>query len=271
MKRGLAAYGRHEPEAALTEFKKAERLVPDANVPHRYAAEALVDLERYEDAIDEYETYLRIKPDVSDAPHVRQRMEEARTRIDATIDLSSSPPGASVFLDGNSTKSGDTPLTLKVHRGSHSIALRLSGRHDVVLSPVVKGGQSVALVANFTDPSSSGAAGRDTGRPAETSRTGTIGWVALGVGGAVLGTALVLDLFVLPSKFDTFDDKRNRDDPSAGDALSSIRHLQTFTIVGYVAGGVIAATGLVLVLWPKKTSAVKVAFGLGGASFGTTF
>jgi tetratricopeptide (TPR) repeat protein len=95
MKRGMAAFARRDAEAALAEYKKAQKLVPDANLPHRYAAEALVELERYEEAVQEYETYLRIKPDVSDAAEVQKRMDHARARIDGMIDLSSSPPGAS--------------------------------------------------------------------------------------------------------------------------------------------------------------------------------
>jgi hypothetical protein len=44
------------------------------------------------------------------------------------------------------------------------------------------------------------------------------------------------------------------------------------TIVGYAAGGVLAATGLVLVLWPKKASTtVKASAGLGTVSLSGSF
>src|SRR4051812_14273612 len=141
MKRGMAAFSRRDAEAALTEYKKAQRLVPDANLPHRYAAEALVELERYEEALREYEAYLRIKPDVSDAGEVRQRMDTVRAKLDAFVDITSSPAGASVFVDGSSTKAGVTPVTaLRLRRGSHTIVAQLPGRQDVVLSPVVRSG-----------------------------------------------------------------------------------------------------------------------------------
>jgi tetratricopeptide (TPR) repeat protein len=258
MKRGIAAFARRDAETALAEYRKAERLVPDANVPHRYAAEALVELERYEDAIEEYETYLRIKPDVSDAAEVRKRMENARAKIDGTVDVRSTPAGAAVLVDGASAKAGDTPLTgLKLKQGSHTIVLRLPDRKDVVLSPVVRGGETLALEAHFSDASV---------REGHRSMRSTLGWVALGTGGAVLGAALVVDVFVLSSAFNTFEDKRRVDDPSAADALSHARHLQVAAVVGYAAGGVLAATGAVLLLWPGKTDApVKAGVGLGGA------
>jgi tetratricopeptide (TPR) repeat protein len=269
MKRGLAAFARRDAEAALAEYRKAQRLVPDANLPHRYAAEALVELERYEEAIQEYDTYLRIKPDVSDAAEIRRRMESARAKIDGTIELSSSPPGASVFVDGNATMAGITPLKgLKLRRGPHTIVLQLSGRRDVGLSPVVRGGEALALAANFAEPLPAAAVPHDAPpRPAETSKTRTtLGWIALGAGGAVLGAALVVDTVVLSSKLDAFEEKRRVDDPTAGEALSDAKSLQIGAIVGYAAGASLAATGLVLVLWPRTTTApLKGSVGLRGA------
>jgi tetratricopeptide (TPR) repeat protein len=269
MKRGLSAFARRDVETALAEYKKASKLVPDANLPHRYAAEALVELERYEEAIQEYETYLRIKPDVSDAAQIRQRMEIARSKIDGTLDLTSSPIGATVFVDGNSTKVGVTPMSgLKLKRGPHTILFQLSGRKDVTLSPVVRGGEQSSLTADFGDAGASGKTVRDTPKPVESSKGApTLGWIALGAGAALAGTALVLDLVVLPSSFDSFEDKRRRDDPSTGKSLSTIRTLQVATVIGYAAGGVLAATGVTILLWPRKSEApVKANIGWGSAS-----
>lgn len=268
MKRGLAASARHDTETALAEYRKAQKLVPDANVPHRYAAEALVELERYEEAIHEYETYLRIKPDVSDAPEIRRRMESARGKIEGTIELTSSPSGATVFVDGNATKAGITPIAgLKLRRGPHTIVLQLSGRRDVKLSPVVRGGEALALAANFADPAPPDAPPPPPRERSEPSKARTtLGWIALGAGGAVLGAALVVDTVVLSSKFDSFENKRRVDDPTAHDALSEAETLQTMAVVGYAAGAALAVTGLVLVLWPRTTSApVKAGVGLGNA------
>jgi tetratricopeptide (TPR) repeat protein len=253
MKRGMAAFSRRDPDAALAEYKKAQRLVPDANLPHRYAAEALVELERYDEALREYEAYLRIKPDVSDAGDVQKRMDLVRAKLEGLIDITSTPAGASLFVDGSSTKVGVTPMTaLRLRRGSHTIVAQLPGRRDVVLSPVVRSGETLALTASFND-----AAGTSDASPGpEGSKGGrTLGWIALGAGGAVLGAALVVDLFMTASAFDTFEADRRRDDPAAGGALSRARHLQTTALAGYIAGGALVATGVVIVLWPRSKSA----------------
>jgi tetratricopeptide (TPR) repeat protein len=274
MKRGMAAFARRDAETALAEYKKAQRLVPDANLPHRYAAEALVELERYEEAISEYETYLRIKPGVSDAAEIQKRIEAARAKIDGTIDVTSSPSGAEIFVDSSSTKAGITPLSgLRLRRGTHSIVARLAGRKDVTLSAVVHGGETLKFVANFAEESSRPTVVHEAA-PAEASRPPrTLGWIALASGGVLLGGAAVLDTIVVPSKFDSFEDQRRRDDPAASGTLSDAHRLQVFSIVGYAAGGALAATGLVLLLWPTKSKAppVKAGVGLGGAVFSGTF
>jgi tetratricopeptide (TPR) repeat protein len=273
MKRGLAAFARRDAETALAEYKKAERLVPDANVPHRYAAEALVELERYEEALQEYETYLRIKPDVSDAGEVQKRMENVRTRLDGTVDVHSSPSGASVFVDGSSSKAGVTPISgLKLRRGSHTILLQLSGKKDVVLSPVVRGGESLSLSASFGGASSEPSHDEGTTSTDGSKTLRTVGWVGLGAGAVVLAGAFVIDAFLLSSAFDTFEQKRSVDDPGAGDQLSRARTLQTMAIVGYAVGGALAVTGATLVLWPRKSNApVKASASLGGVTLSGSF
>jgi tetratricopeptide (TPR) repeat protein len=79
MERGIEARTRGELTLAVAEYRRAASLVPDANLPHRYAAEALVELGRREEAIASYETYLRIRPNVQDAPDVRARLTELRS------------------------------------------------------------------------------------------------------------------------------------------------------------------------------------------------
>jgi hypothetical protein len=153
----------------------------------------------------------------------------------------------------------------------------LPGRKDVSLSAAVRGGETLALAANFADtaPGSNGSTSvHGPARSAEPSKGGgsTLGLAALGIGGALLGTAVVLAAFVLPTTFDTFEHKRGQDDPTDPVSLSSARRLQVFTVVGYAAGGVLAATGLVMLLWPKAPSTtVKAGVSLGGAVVSGTF
>src|SRR5262249_10283078 len=100
VKRGLQAFSRGDAQAAIAEYELAQRIVPDANLPYRYSAEAYARLERWPEAIKNFERYLALKPDVSDADEVRARIEEIRSKhIDGTVRLSSDPTGADVFVD----------------------------------------------------------------------------------------------------------------------------------------------------------------------------
>ncbi len=278
MKRGLAAFAKRDAETALAEYRKAEQLVPDANLPHRYAAEALVELERFEEAISEYEEYLRIKPDVSDAGEVRARIEAAREKIDGTINLTSSPAGADVFIDGATQRAGVTPLAaLKLHRGQHTIVVRLAGRKDVVLTPVVKGGTTTALAADFgslgeAQPKSADAE-PDKREPQSSGKN--LGWVVLGAGVAVLAGSFIVDAFVLRAMHDDFERQRKEGDPSALDTKNRVSALQTGLLAGYITGAVATAIGGAILLWPRSSSAqttsVRITPTFGGLSLTGTF
>src|SRR3954454_18426042 len=78
MRRGVAAFGRGDAEEALREYESAKRAAPVANMPYRYAAEALVSLHRYRDAVESLEGYLAKKPDVGDADEVRAQIARLR-------------------------------------------------------------------------------------------------------------------------------------------------------------------------------------------------
>jgi len=73
-----------------------------------------------------------------------------------SISVSSSPAGASVYLDGTYT-SKTTPTTLSgISAGSHSLVLKKSGYADYTTSVSVTGGQTASVSANLVIPSSTG-------------------------------------------------------------------------------------------------------------------
>src|SRR3954470_18417041 len=71
MRRGVAASGRGDAEEALREYEAAKRAAPLANMPYRYAAETLLSIGRYREAVENLEAYLAKRPDVGDAQDVR--------------------------------------------------------------------------------------------------------------------------------------------------------------------------------------------------------
>ena len=89
--------------------------------------------------------------------------------------------------------------------------------------------------------------------PAQTtSLVRTIGWVTLAVGGVGLGMGALTGALAI-GKRETLDDSGEcraelRCYPSQNDTVSSYNTLRTVSGVGLIAGGVLAATGVVLLL-----------------------
>src|SRR5262245_25227055 len=108
MQRGIAATARGEHEAALSAYREASKLVPDANLPHKLAGEALEALGRFPDAAAEYRRYIEIKPDAKGVVEVRARLDKLEREHIATLEVRCDLVGAFVELDGKPI--GKTPL-----------------------------------------------------------------------------------------------------------------------------------------------------------------
>jgi hypothetical protein len=114
-------------EPALSGFRRAIELVPEANLPHRYAARTLEALGRFEEAIEEYEAYLRIKVDVSDAAAIRATVEGLRAKhVLGTLAIHCSPADAAVAIDGQAWGPG-ADREIPLAKGPHRVRVRAPG------------------------------------------------------------------------------------------------------------------------------------------------
>ena len=71
---------------------------------------------------------------------VIERTPPKASKTKATLKLSSTPPGADIFLDGKDTEKS-TPESITIDRGQHSIALHLEGFQDAAAKFKVSGGE----------------------------------------------------------------------------------------------------------------------------------
>ncbi len=143
MREGLAAADVADYETALRHFRRAMELVPEANLPHRHAARALEELGRWEEALAEHETYLRIKPDVSDAQTVRERIAEIRrTRLAGTVTFVCEHLPSGILVDGNPAVPG---RDLRLTTGSHRLRLSEAGLVPRDVDVIVPPGGSVSV------------------------------------------------------------------------------------------------------------------------------
>ncbi len=143
MHRGVAAFGRGDAEAALAEYESAKKLAPEANAPCLYAAEALIQLQRWGLAIENLETYLQKNPSVSDAEDVRARIAKLRAeRLPGRLRVSVDAPSATISIDG---KPSGGPATFELSPGKHTVEAQAPNRRPQTSEIVVVGDVEVPL------------------------------------------------------------------------------------------------------------------------------
>lgn len=253
MERGVAAFGRGESEIALTEYESAKRLVPLANAPYLYAAEALVALARYPEAVANLERYIAMKPDVSDADEVTRRIARIKAEhYPARVRVTPDANAVVVEIDG---APGDRGLAFEVAPGRHRLDLRSDGREPTTTEVEAVGDREVVVTVHLPIRQ----APVQPPPQARPTPWATVGWLAMGVGAATLTTAILLDAAVLGPKITDYRSAADRSDPSARDLRSDATTLRGWTIASYVTGGVLAAGGIGLLVFAPRTRAVEVA------------
>lgn len=259
VKRGFAAFARGDAEAALVEYQRAEQLVPEANLPYRYAAEALVKLGRTEEAIASLEKYLALKPDVSDATATRALIDTLRASLPSklTLECSSGVGEITVRVDGAAAAKYACPAELQLPGGEHNLNVHAEGKRDALLKITASPGADVHLAVAFEDPlpvaapapaSASSDGGSKSGHDPPSRPLRTLGFVSLGVGAAALATAMVVDFALLGPAIDDFHAAVDRGDKTASDKRATVQTFRAVSIVGYAAAAALAATGGVLLL-----------------------
>lgn len=253
MRRGVAAFGRGEAEKALQEYELAKKLVPQANAPYLYAAEALVALARYEEAVANLDRYLAKNPGVSDAEDVRGRIAKIKAEhYPGHIKITVNVEDATVFLDGESKGS---VRAIDAKPGAHRIEARAPGREPVTQELDVVGAQDTTVVLTLGEariespPPPPPVVVNDAGVPWKT-----IGWVTTGVGATTFLVAFIVDAAALGPKITDYRDAASRGDPSARALHDDAVGLRSLSVAGYIAGGVLTAAGVGMVLFAPKSA-----------------
>ena len=90
-----------------------------------------------------------VRSEVSNHPDEPTTTAKAKPGESAkgTVNVSSNPAGADVSLDGNFV--GNTPATLKLDPGKHTVTLKMAGEKDWAREITVEAGSEVQLTANL--------------------------------------------------------------------------------------------------------------------------
>jgi hypothetical protein len=154
----------------------------------------------------------------------------------------SAPPGWRAQLDGG-TEVG-LPAVFHGAAGVHTLEVRPPGLPLARVPVVLKSGTTTAVALPQADPAAPAATQAPPAEHGLDLRT-SIGLVAFGGAGVALLGGLLLGSEALSAR-DAYDGARTN---ATFDHASNLEH---WTDVAWVTTGVLAATGLVLVLWPSS-------------------
>jgi hypothetical protein len=289
---GVEAFQRGDYTTANQKLDKAYRVLRAPSLG-LWSARALAKLGRLVEAAERYREVLRLSPTSGD-----QEVQK-RAQADAELDLATLMPrlsGITVVLKG--AQASETTISIDgvpvsaelvgenrpVNPGAHRVEGR-RGSDQAVVELKLAEGEKQQAVLEFTPGAASAAPVTPAVEPASspgssTSPSGadrgssstmrTLGWVAVGVGGAGLALGGVTGLLALGERGNIEDSpdcdaERNVCLASKKETVDSYQTLRLVSGIGFIAGGVLAATGVILLV-TAPDSRSEVALGVGPAS-----
>jgi outer membrane receptor protein involved in Fe transport len=125
---GAEAYQRGEYREALERFLTSNRLVPNRNVVFNIAR-TYEKLGRYAEAHRYYVKALDAEGDATIRARIQAALDELSPNV-AVLDVKTSPPGATVYLDRKDLgPRGETPRVLGLPAGSYTVIVERPGYH----------------------------------------------------------------------------------------------------------------------------------------------
>lgn len=286
---GVAAFQGGNFAAASDKLEKAYALlkVPSLGL---WSARALVKRGLLVEAAERYLEATNLQAPSGDSTVQKKAQADARTELAALRPkipsvvvklVDADPTQVTVMLDGEQLASSWLGRARLVNPGAHRVVAQ-RGSDQTDGSTTVAEGESKTLELGFsTSPAaatataaaptsgdgdepgagSPGPASSADSAPSSTKRT--LAWVALGAGAAGLAVGGVTGLLAAGKKSDLKNSGAcvaDRCGSSQTDTVNSLNSLRTISGVAFVAGGVLAGTGIVLLLNSGSSSGSTQAF-----------
>jgi hypothetical protein len=126
---GRKLYAEGALDAALAEFVASRELYPRGKTATSAAARCLMDLKRFDHALELFEILLR---DFADSLKGDQKLEAQRAVVElrgrvGTIDITGAEVGAAIVIDSRSRGDFPAPALLRVASGSHIVRVFKEG------------------------------------------------------------------------------------------------------------------------------------------------
>ncbi len=267
-KEGVKFYQEGMHELAAENFRKANEMFPSWKLQYNIAQCDTI-LKNYGRALDGFEAYLAGGGD--NVPELRQ--QEVRTEMDRLRDLSGeleikAPDGTVVIIDGHERVTLPVVGSLRLAIGEHTVVLahdgeaiyeekiRMRGKKVVSINvpeepQPEKPAVAVAPVP-FEEPEEVQPQPMDS-QPEDDSGPSSraiLGWTLTGVGGATLIAAAITGGVSISRLHELEDRCPDKQCPQSSDRdlKDSVDSLSMAADVMYVVGGVLAASGIVLLI-----------------------
>lgn len=285
---GVEAYQASDYVAASQRLEKAYQAlkVPSLGL---WSARALAKLNKVVEAAERYQELARLEITGGDRAVQQQAQADAATELEQ---LASQIPnllvklkgtntdGASVTVDGAVVAPALIGENRPINPGKHEVRVSRAGK-TVSAEVVVALGETKTVELEVPDaPSAAGPtapaqANADVAPSKPSSTRRTVGYVALGVGGAGLVVGGIASALAIGKRGDINDNPNCRDNvcrPSESDLVDSYGTWRTVSSVGLIGGVALAGVGVVLVLTaPKHAEQTSLRVGPGSVTFSREF
>jgi hypothetical protein len=301
---GVEAFQAGQFAAASQKLEKAFAVlrVPSLGV---WSARALVKQDKLIEAADRYVEVVRLPLGAGDLAVQKQAQLDAQSELEETQRLTPSlvihVEGAAetdvrIQVDGSPLASQLVGEASPLNPGHHqvvgdwaekrvSVAVTLAPREQKQITLKFSGqaspGATAAPVAGGAEPNGGDTASTgsrqpraDTvARPSQSQARRTLAWVALGAGGAGLALGAVTGAFAMSKRSSLDENPGCADDHvcprELSESVNSLNTMRTVSTVGFVAGGVLAGAGVVLMLTaPKRREAPSASLWMSPTSLG---
>ena len=280
---GLEAFQAHDYATANDKLGRAFRILQAPSLG-LWSARALEKLGKLVEAQERYLKVTRLPIVGGDAEVQKKAQAEAAADLASlsprvpTIVVQvegASPSDVTLTIDGGVLSSDLVGEAFPVDPGSHQVvgvrgAERIEA--DVLVaesehkSTALRFGSALAgAAAPGASPPSQAAVAQEPAAGASSSGISqrTVGWVTLGVGAAGLAVGTVTGIIALADRGGLSQGGNNCYGSKCGtameDKVDSYNSMRTFSTVGFIAGGVLATTGVVLLLTaPRATSSASL-------------
>jgi len=273
---GHEALDRRDYAAAADRFSRADALVHAPTFLLGYA-QAEVGLGKLVAALEAYNRILRQGVDPKAPPAFVKALETARQEFDAlqpripyvTVQVDG-PAAASVkvTIDGVDLARAALGVKRAVDPGNHVIVATADGFLPANATVVVAEGRTEVVTLSPKPGGSPGVTPSAQGGPVDTTRR-TIGIAAMAVGGAGLLVGAIMGGAEIAKHSSLEKSCPNgkcplSEQPALQSQVNQFHAFGTASTVGFVAGGALAATGLILFFTAPKPSAGQLGLAPGG-------